>query len=233
MSEMSFDAAFKRLSHRLTDPICSVIDIGASDGRWAGQARRWLPNARYHLIEANHSHEPGLQAFVSRTPNTSCVFAAAGPTVGEGHLWISDDPFGGTVMEHEYGKQTRTVPQTTIDHEVESLGLKGPFFLKFDTHGFEKEILAGAVQTLRNTRLIQMEMYNFEFREGIAMHRVMAHIETLGFRCSEIFEPLWRPSDQAFWQIDMLFEPVTARVFQSNGYLAEHTTPTALAAQLA
>ena len=123
-------------------------------------------------------------------------------------------------MESALPAYTRAVPQTTIDHEVERLGLPGPYFIKFDTHGFERDILARAQRTLSQTRLIQMEMYNFEYRPEIGMHRTIGHLHDLGFRCSDIFDPLWRPNDHAFWQIDMLFEPQRAHVFASDDFAA-------------
>lgn len=78
-------------------------------------------------------------------------------------LNVSDDLDGSTVGGS--GGQQRIVPQKTIDNSVLEHSLKGPFLLKFDTHGFEIPILEGAAQTLLATNIIIMETYNFKLTE--------------------------------------------------------------------
>lgn len=218
VSEVSVQAAYERLRARMKDPIGSVIDIGASNGCWTESIRRFFPESRFHLIEANDVHEPRLKQYVGSFRQMSYVLAAAGPKVGTGNFWIPKDIWGGAVMDVAVENQTRPVVQTTVDHEVERLGLKGPFFLKLDTHGYEREILAGAAKTLKQTRLIQLEVYTIEYRPGIALNQILSYMDGLGFRVSEFSEPKWRPLDNAFFQMDAIFEPVDAPVFRSHAW---------------
>jgi FkbM family methyltransferase len=192
----------------------TIIDVGASDGRWCDEARRCFPDARCLLIEANDHHEPGLRAFKQRVPGSDYVLAAAGREVGHVRFDISDDPFGGAA-----GSGTKLVPATTIDHEVATRSLPGPYLVKLDTHGFEVPILEGAARTLREASLLIIEVYNFTLMPGaLRFHEMIARLDGAGFRPIDLCEPMYRPKDGAFWQCDMFFARAERPEFSSNTY---------------
>lgn len=197
----------------------TVIDVGASDSRWSREVLRTLPKARYHMVEALPFHRPGLEKLTAENPNVSFVLAAAGPRVGNGFLACTGDPLGGAACETNPSGDYLSVPMVSIDHEVARLGLKPPYFLKLDTHGFELEILEGAKETLAQASLVQIEVYNFDVRVGAPRFPDLCrHMETIGFRCSGAFDVLNRPLDGAFWQLDLLFEPLSSPMFKSNAW---------------
>lgn len=160
----SMDAALTRVSERFE--VSTVIDVGASDGRWSVKARSRFPSAAYLLIEAQSAaHARALERYARHHRNTSVVLAAAGDRIGT-ISFDASDPFGGAA----HGGQSQAsieVPMTTVDAEVERLGLAGPYLLKLDTHGFEREILMGARNTLAGADLLIIEAYNFELRPGV------------------------------------------------------------------
>jgi FkbM family methyltransferase len=198
VNKASLGAAMARIAaHGI--PVATVIDIGASDGRWSRTAERHWPHARFHLVEASDHWRPALDALVARKPRYSRTIAAAGPAIGQVAFKIGDDPFGGAI---DFSGPP-TVPMVTVDSEVERLGLKPPYLLKLDTHGPEREILSGAKETLKNTSLLINEFYNFETEERRWPQMVML-IESMGFRCIDLIEPLWRP-DGTLWQMDFAF----------------------------
>ena len=88
-------AAMKRIAERGLD-VGTVIDVGASDGRWAAQAMDYLPECDYVLVEANPHHTPGLDAFCAAHPRARYVLAAASDRAGTVRF-NADDPFGGKV----------------------------------------------------------------------------------------------------------------------------------------
>ncbi len=199
----------------------SVIDIGASDGRWSRQVARHLPHARFHMIEALESHRHGLELLARENPRVSFALAAAGRTVGRGFLLRTADPLGGGVFESGGRDDLIEVPMTTIDHEIARLDLRPPYFLKLDTHGFELEILEGARAATAGASLIQLEVYNFDLRAGGAAPRfpdMCRRMELMGFRCSAAFDLMNRPGDGALWQLDMFFEPAESAIFRVNAY---------------
>jgi FkbM family methyltransferase len=195
----------------------SIIDVGASDGRWTEGALRFFPNARALLIEANRVHEAGLQSFKQRFPRADYVLAAGGREVGEVYF-NDDDPFGGAAFSTET-PGTNRIPSTTIDHEVAARSLPGPFLVKLDTHGFEVPILEGAAKTLRDASLLVIEVYNFTLMPGaLRFQEMIALLEKSGFRPIDLCDPMYRPKDGAFWQCDMFFVRADRPEFGSNTY---------------
>ena len=199
-------------------PVSTVIDVGASDGRWSKEAMRYYPDAAYHLIEANEVHLMGLESFVRRHAGSSFTLAAAANRVGE-IAFDGSDPWGG-VAAHDPGEGSRSkVPCTTIDEEVSRLSLHGPFLVKLDTHGFEVPILEGASQTLLDTAVIVMETYNFNLTaESLMFWEMCDYLSRKGFRPFDLLEPLHRPGDGAFWQVDIVFIREDRAEFRNNRY---------------
>lgn len=74
--------------------INTVVDIGASDGRWTRECLSYLPSAHYLLIEAQISHNVALQEFCKNQSNVDYVLAAAGHEPGT-IFFDAKDLFGG------------------------------------------------------------------------------------------------------------------------------------------
>lgn len=203
------------MRRRCPKPIETVIDVGASDGRWSKEMMTYYPSARYLLIEAQRAaHESMLRQFEAQHKNAICELCAAGNRNGEINFEASD-PFGGQASPSPYGKSNVVVPMETVDGLVRKHGLKGPFLLKLDTHGFEVPIFEGAVETLTNCAMLIVEAYNFTLCPGcLRFHELCAYLEVRGFRCVDMFDIMVRPKDQAFWQMDMVFLPASAPEFR-------------------
>ncbi|MGE4062738.1 MAG: FkbM family methyltransferase [Rhodospirillaceae bacterium] len=195
--------------------VATVIDLGAARGEWSKMARTVWPAARCHLVEANHHWQRELHE-LSADPAYSYVIAAAGPLKGVGHFQFSPDPFGGAGTSEGDPKGVR-VPQVSVDSERAEKDLKGPILLKFDTHGFEREILKGCGTTLKDTSLIVIEAYNFGAREK-RFPAMLDLLEDLGFRCIDIGEPLFRAYDRSFWQMDFFLVPADRPEFQYGSF---------------
>jgi FkbM family methyltransferase len=198
--------------------VASVVDIGASNGRWSEIALKAFPRARVVGIDPLAEREAELKALKLSEPRFDYVLCAAGPEAdGIVELAVGDDIDGSTVGGGE--GQVRKVPTASIDAIAERLALQGPFLLKFDTHGFELPILAGASHTLERTSHIIMEVYNFRHTAGtLLFHEMCAHMEKLGFRCFNMAEPMHRLTDQALWQMDLFFARTDDPVFASDNY---------------
>lgn len=139
--------------------INSVIDVGASDGRWSRTCLKFLPEAKYLLIEAQDPHKKGLDQFKSENSNVDYILAAAGKN--EGQIYFENGSlFGGLASETPFEKNCITVPVVSIDAEIKKRNLQPPFLIKLDTHGFEIPIILGAMNTIRSAELIIIETYN-------------------------------------------------------------------------
>jgi FkbM family methyltransferase len=196
----------------------TVIDIGASDGRWSASCMQFLPNAQYLLVEAQAVHNEALMRFTQTHPNAQYVLAAAGDRVGTIYF-DAGDPFGGQASHTPLPQNNIEVPVTTLDNEVAKRHLQGPFLVKFDTHGFEVPILQGALATLENTDVIVMECYVQELMpKSLPFAKMCQYLDDLGFRCIDFVDPVWRPYDDSFWQMDLVFIKISSAEFTYRAY---------------
>lgn len=220
---LSLHAALKRCEGRGLQ-VRTIIDVGASDGRWSMVARKFFPQAFCLQIEAQKDHKKALEKVKSRFSRFDYIIAAAGNHGGT-IFFDAGDLFGGLASATPVGDHCISVPMVTIDEEVSSRGLFPPFLLKLDTHGFELPILEGAKNTLKSASLVVIETYNFKLTaDSLKFHEMCAFMESKGFSCVDIVRPMHRPADNAFWQMDLLFIPSDNAVFSSNSYLAQEAS---------
>jgi len=215
-SGRSMDGALRRLAGA---GIRTVVDVGASNGRWSLAARRHFPGASFLLVEAQaEAHGAALERLRRRWPEVDLVLAAAGDRVGA-VTFDARDPLGGVAGAAPGDPGSRTVPMTTLDAELDRRSLAGPYLLKLDTHGFEIPILEGARRTLPQARALVIEAYNFRVSgTALRFHELSAWLEQRGFRCADLVDVLHRPRDGALWQMDLVFVPVGAPEFGSEEY---------------
>ena len=199
--------------------IRTIVDIGASDGRWTEKCMGRFPDANYLLMEANAVHKPALQSFCDRHSNASFSLAVAGSEEGQVFFDLTD-PFGG-VASFDAPPENEKLPMTTIDGELSRRGLQGPYLLKFDTHGFEIPIIEGASETLSKTEVIIMEAYNFQLsKECLKFWEICAFFDKKGFAPIDLGDPMFRPRDSVLWQMDLMFVKREHPRLQVNTYLA-------------
>jgi hypothetical protein len=66
--------------------------------------------------------------------------------------------------------------------------------------------LAGASKTLKETAIIIMEVYNFKITPNtLLFHEMIDYLFKEGFRVYDILDPIIRPFDNTFWQMDIIF----------------------------
>jgi FkbM family methyltransferase len=217
LRSVSTDRALWRLAGRGLD-INTVIDIGASDGRWSAVCEKHYPACYYQVVEAQAAHAQALEAYCAARPKAQYVLAVAGDKCGE--VYCDDkDLFGGVASKTPGGDAHKVMRQITIDEEIDRRGLPGPYLIKLDTHGYEVPILLGAKETLRKANLVVIETYNFRVQESsLLFHEAVAYIRDLGFGVIDMSEPLWRELDHAFWQIDLFFVPLDRPDFRTTAY---------------
>lgn len=203
-----------RRDHR----IASILDLGAARGDWSRMALDLFPKAQIVGVDPLEERVPHLEKLKQENPRFDYVSAVAGgDDGGTVELAVTDDLDGSSV--HGAEGQMRTVPVHSVDAIAEMKGMRGPYFLKFDTHGFEKPILDSAAQVLKDTRFIVMEAYNFRHTpETLLFHEMIAYLAQHGFRVSHIVDVLNRPSDGALWQIDLMFARADDAIFESDAF---------------
>lgn len=193
-------AGLKRLRGHVA--IETVLDVGASNGCWSRVCARHFPQAKYVLFEPQACHRKGLTRFAS-SANATVVEKAVGPSDGTTYFEASD-PFGGVLADRP--EDNIEVPMTSIDSTVSQLQLSGPYLLKLDTHGVEKEILEGAAQTLPHCAALIIEAYNYRLtRDTLLFWELCAYLHERGFRPFDLVDVMRRKRDSTLWQMDLFF----------------------------
>ncbi len=207
------------ISRRPDMSVETVIDVGASNGRWSERMMQHLPDANYLLVEAQEAvHGTALGKFKAVHSKVQYELCAAGDYDGETHFDASA-PLGGVAARIPFAKNDIIVAMKTLDGLVQRHNLRGPYLLKLDTHGFEVPILEGARAVLRQASMLLIEAYNFTLRPGaLRFYELCAYLDRRGFRCADVFDLMTRPTDNALWQMDMVFLPSTHPAFRLNNY---------------
>jgi FkbM family methyltransferase len=217
LSAFSMEGGLARAQRRGIE-VSTILDIGASDGKWSRLALKYFPQARVLAFEPLAERKAALEAFKAHDARFDYLSAVAGDRAGEIAFHVSQD-LDGSGVSPTRSPSDRTISMTTVDRAVKEHGLPPPYLLKFDTHGFEVPILDGAVKSLASTSLIVMEIYNFQLNgSSLRFHQMCAHIEKLGFRCCDLVDPMLRERDQAFWQADMFFLKSDSSLFECESY---------------
>lgn len=185
--------------------ITTVLDVGASNGSWTRICSSVYPEANYLMFEANPVHFQALNSFAYASENRAADCRAVGPGVGKIHF-DARDPLGGGLVPDGKNVHAIEVPMVTLDHSIKETGWGGPYLIKLDTHGFEKGILAGALDTLENTNALVVECYNFKInKSALKFWEFCDHIVKIGFRPVRIVDVMNRKRDRALWQMDLVF----------------------------
>jgi FkbM family methyltransferase len=196
----------------------TVLDVGASDGRWSELALRFFPNATYVLFEPQPVHAAALERYLAKYPTTTRVLRkAVGRTSGSTYFDASH-PFGG-VLAQLPGHNVIEVPMVSLDDAIAELRPNPPYLIKLDTHGHEHSILEGAGDSLRQTNALVIEAYNHKrTNEGLFFWELCSYLYERGFHPIEIVDVGRRPHDGTFWQMDIFFARTTWPGFAITDY---------------
>jgi FkbM family methyltransferase len=183
----------------------TILDVGASDGRWSRECLQFFSKATYVMYEPQPVHSEALDSFASQYPSQIIpVRKAVGPAKGE-LLFDVSDPWGGGPARDDSAEVLR-VDQTRIDISLTELELSGPFLLKLDTHGYEKSILSGSEKTLDDCEILIIEAYNYRITdETILFWELCTLLSEKGFRVIDLIDVMHRAYDQSLWQMDLVF----------------------------
>jgi len=177
-----------------------------------------FPQAQYLLFEPQPVHNLPLDDFAERhKPRVHLVKQAVGASIGY-TFFDNSDPFGGALADCEEGA-TIKVPMTTIDAAVSAAALAPPYLLKLDTHGYERSILAGAVQTLDHCEALVIEAYNHRItNEAFLFWELCSFLAEKGFRVVDLVDVMHRGYDDSLWQMDLIFVKSTWPGFAYTSY---------------
>jgi FkbM family methyltransferase len=197
-----------------------VFDVGVGPG--TPELYEAFPDARLILVEPLKEWRRHFE-WVERGRETETILAAAGSAPGEVEIFVHRAPWCSSVLGDLRGEDTdgtrRRVPVVRLDDIASERELVGPFVLKVDVEGAELDVLSGALEVLRASELVLLEVSFFEFIPGSPQfHDVVSWMHDHGFVVADLFDAHNRLLDGALARMDVAFVQADGRFRQSHSY---------------
>jgi FkbM family methyltransferase len=198
----------------------TIIDVGVGPG--TPQLYEAFPGVGLVLVEPLEEWRGHLEQ-VQRERPTDLVMAAAGSHAGSIEIAVHRVPACSSMLGARRGDDDepgrRLVPMVRLDDVARERRLPGPFVVKVDVEGGELEVLAGALDVLRETELVLLEVSLFELVAGAPQfHDVVSWMLGHGFVVADFYNGHNRPLDGALAQLDVAFVRLDGRFRREHAY---------------
>lgn len=197
-----------------------TVDVGANVGQYGSWLRDVVGyRGRILSVEPVSDSHASLSRRASDDPNwTVLPRCALGSEAGEATMQVSSNSVSSSILlPSELGIEKMADAVRAIREEVvpvhtlqevraEYLAANQRAFLKVDTQGFERQVIAGIGDDLALWPVIQLELSTAPLYAGetsfAAMHN---HLEALGYELYSVFPSYWTRPAYRMLQADCLF----------------------------
>lgn len=149
--------------------IKTVVDVGANEGQFAVKLmNKNQYNGKIISFEPVTSAFHQLSKNSQKSSNWEVVQSAVGDSIGQVPINISQNSVSSSLrkvnahtVEAEAGTaivNTEMVPINTLDNLLKIHQWQNDLWLKIDVQGFEREVLQGASETLKQAKVVQIEL---------------------------------------------------------------------------
>jgi len=170
--------------------VALVLDVGANTGQYARSLRAHGYKGRIHSFEPIKAVYDTLAQSAARDPLWQVSNCAVGAAPGSAEINVSDFTVfssirPATALSADFDSKAavvrvETVTVVTLDDVVDA-SARG-VFLKIDTQGYEREVLAGAVSLLQHCVGLQLELPVEHLYENVwSFTEALQYVEDLGF----------------------------------------------------
>lgn len=197
-----------------------VLDVGANAGIYGGELRQCGYRGRIVSWEPLSSAYARLADAAARDGAWQAVNAALGARAGEAELHVAGNSWSSSLrpmldVHARAAPDSRYVGRETV--RVETLdavfdrwvrpGERA--WLKVDTQGHERDVLAGAAAVLPRIDTVELEMSPVGLYEGEALFTEMFDwLVARGFACVHLQPGLYDPADERLLSLDGTFRRV-------------------------
>ena len=179
-----------------------IVDVGAAIGAWSKYARKIWPKVEILGVEPQLDFVKVLISGNSANYVRNCVVSdVCGPI----SFNISEDGWSSSLL-YEGISQIETESHT-LECILDDLKLDFKnLFIKTDLQGHDFISFKSIGKYLKHVDVVQMECQLAPYSPGMTgLSERIVEMANLGFEVYEIFEPLYRPSDSALGQVDVIF----------------------------
>lgn len=194
----------------------TILDIGAYRGFFARTANNVFPEAFIYAFEPLKDYFEELYSLKTKLKKFECYNLALGER--DGVTVIHRSSFGGSSSLLKMDKLHKTAFPATAEGQLEKVLIKTldsvlmdkflekPILMKIDVQGYEKFVLNGAFETLKQVDFIICEMSLLQlYQDQELFDKLYKQITNYGFKFAGPLAELQHPVTKAVLQIDGLF----------------------------
>lgn len=194
----------------------TVLDVGANKGQFSLAAHYFYPEAIIHSFEPLPEVYDTLKHNTRKTTAINTYNFALGSTTGVLEFFSNAYSHASSAL-HVSHLQQALLPHTTsinqvkvpvkqMDELLDKIAFAAPVLLKIDVQGFEKEVLKGAANSLRQIDYLLFESSFVPMYDGEPLFDEMHNfVKSLGF---EFIAPVgfFQTDDLQILQMDLLYK---------------------------
>jgi FkbM family methyltransferase len=167
-----------------------VLDVGANSGQYGQSLRDHGYRGRIHSFEPIKAVYEDLTLAAAQDALWSTSQCAMGAADGSAEINVSDFTVfssirKSTALSAAFDSTSSVVRKETVKVvtlDSVDLGAARAVFLKIDTQGYEREVLAGAAQTLARCVGLQLELPVEHLYEDVwSFNEALRYVDALGF----------------------------------------------------
>lgn len=193
-----------------------VFDVGAADGGFGRQLRQFGYTGRIVSFEPLAGAFAELSAAIGADAGWTARNCALGEEAGEAEINVASNSTSSSLLPMQDSHRaaepsvgyvgTETIAVERLDDAAAALlGDSDTAFLKIDTQGFERQVLAGGQQTLARVVGLQLELSFVSLYEGgMLADEAISMAYAAGFHL-EVIEQGWAAPSGQMLQADGIF----------------------------
>lgn len=222
-------AALSHLRRRGYSPDC-IIDIGAYVADWSRLANQYFPGRPMLLVDGNPSHRAVLEAGASELGvQARSTIALLGAQSGQ-TVKFFEIGSGSSILEEltnlyktVYERSLERLDDVTETFLADTETTPESILMKIDVQGYELEVLRGGLGTLPRVSALILELSLLQYNRGAPLlDKVVNWLAEAGFLAYDICGFHRRETDDALFQIDMVFVPAGS-VLRTGSFWAVET----------
>jgi FkbM family methyltransferase len=184
----------------------TIIDVGAGHGDWTRMVAKIWPDARITGFEPNQTERESLEATKRDVPQFRYLAFFLGPQSRQSVQYRNRGTTTSLLAQPEDVGLPAEAPMMMLDQMTSEGALEQPDFIKLDVQGYELEVLRGGERVLKNCTAALLEVSLFPLFDGAPRaHDVIDFMRQRGMIWYDVMGILRRPSDDALWQLDLMF----------------------------
>jgi len=184
----------------------TCIDVGAADG--TGAIYEAFPRAKHIVFEPLPSFHEALEKRLARF-DYEIHHCALMEEKGRLEILLTDNLYSSSMMHQRAAGDGKLleVAVERLDDVLDAESLAGPVLLKTDCQGADLLVVKGGLKVLAVCDIVILETSLFKFwgDHHPDFAEIVAYMADHDFVVYDILDGLFRPSDRALGQVDLVF----------------------------